>query len=217
MASVCFYFQVHQPYRLRRYSVFDTDHHYFDDFKNAELCRKIAAKCYVPANKMLLDTIRQHDGRFRIAFSMTGVLLEQCELYAPEVIETFQQLNATGCVEFLDETYYHSLAFLYSREEFRAQVEMHRKKIKELFGQEPRVFRNTELIYNNDLAHFVSHMGYDGVITEGADHILGYRTAEQYRVSPTARAAVKTAAAELSSSAMISHTGSATAPGISGH
>ena len=176
MASVCFYFQVHQPYRLRRYSVFDTDHHYFDDVKNAELCRKIAARCYLPANKMLLETIRQHEGKFRVAFSMTGVLLEQCELYAPEVIETFQQLSATGCVEFLDETYYHSLAFLYSREEFRAQVEMHRKKIKNLFGQEPRVFRNTELIYNNDLAHFVNHMGYDGIITEGADHILGYRT-----------------------------------------
>ncbi len=176
MASVCFYFQVHQPYRLRRYSVFDTDRHYFDDYKNAEICRKIAAKCYIPAGKMLLETIRQHDGRFRVAFSLTGVILEQCQQNAPEVIEVFQELNKTGCVEFLDETYYHSLAFLYSREEFRAQVEQHRRKIKELFGQEPRVFRNTELIYNNDLAHFVSHMGYDGIITEGADHILGSRS-----------------------------------------
>jgi alpha-amylase len=176
MASVCFYFQVHQPFRLRRYSVFDTDRHYFDDYKNAELCRKIAARCYLPANQLLLDTLRQHDGRFRIAYSLTGVILEQCQLYCPEVIESLQQLNATGCVEFLDETYYHSLSFLYSREEFREQVELHRKKIKELFGQEPRVFRNTELIYNNDLAHFVSHMGYDGVITEGADQILGYRS-----------------------------------------
>ncbi len=175
MASVCFYFQMHQPFRLRRYSVFDTDRHYFDDRLNAELCRKVAARCYLPANQLMLDLIRQFDGKFRIAFSMTGSILEQCQQYVPEVIESLQQLNSTGCVEFLDETYYHSLSFLYSREEFRAQVDQHRKKIKELFGQEPRVFRNTELIYNNDLAHFVSHMGYDGIITEGADNILGYR------------------------------------------
>jgi alpha-amylase len=176
MASVCFYFQVHQPYRLRRYSVFDTDRHYFDDFKNADILRKVATKCYLPTNRMLLETIRMHEGRFRVAFSVTGAALEQFDQYAPEVMDTFHQLNQTGCVEFLEETYYHSLSFLYSREEFRAQVELHRKKIKELFGQEPRVFRNTELIYNNDLAHFVSHMGYDAVITEGADHILGYRS-----------------------------------------
>ena len=176
MASVCFYFQVHQPYRLRRYSVFDTDRHYFDDTKNAELCRKVAHKCYLPANRMLLDTIRVHEGRFRIAYSITGVALEQFIRYAPEVMDTFHQLNDTKCVEFLDETYYHSLSFLYSREEFRAQVEAHRDLIKKTFNQEPRVFRNTELIYNNDLAHFVSHMGYDGILTEGADHVLGFRS-----------------------------------------
>src|SRR5215203_6948966 len=176
MASVCFYFQVHQPFRLRRYSVFDTDRHYFDDHKNAEIARKVAVKCYLPANRMLLETIRMHEGRFRIAYSITGVALDQFQSAAPEVMDTFHQLNDTGCVEFLDETYHHSLSFLYSRDEFRTQVELHRRKIKELFGQEPRVFRNTELIYNNDLAHFVSHMGYDAIITEGADHILGYRS-----------------------------------------
>jgi alpha-amylase len=176
MASVCFYFQLHQPYRLRRYSVFDTDRHYFDDYKNAEICRKVAHKCYLPANKVMLETIKEHQGRFRVSYSITGLALEQFEQYVPEVIESFQELNATGCVEFLEETYYHSLAFLYSREEFRAQVELHRQKIRSLFGQEPRVFRNTELIYNNDLAHFVSHMGYDAVVTEGADTILGYRS-----------------------------------------
>src|SRR5437762_5795546 len=158
MASVCIYFQVHQPFRLRRYSVFDTDRHYFDDHKNAEILRKVAAKCYLPANKMLLETIRQHEGRFRIAFSLSGVILEQFQQYAPEVLDTFRALAETGCVEYLEETYFHSLAFLYSREEFRAQVEMHRAKIKQLFNQEPRVFRNTELIYNNVLAHFVGHM-----------------------------------------------------------
>lgn len=176
MASVCFYFQVHQPYRLRRYSVFDTDRHYFDELQNAELLRKVAQRCYLPANTMLLETIRQHDGAFRVAFSLSGVVLEQLEQFAPEVVETFSELNDTGCVEFLDETYYHSLSFLYSREEFRTQVEMHRALIKKLFGQEPRVFRNTELIYNNDLAHFVSHMGYDGILAEGADQILGTRS-----------------------------------------
>ena len=176
MASVCFYFQLHQPFRLRRYSVFDTDRHYFDDYKNAEICRKVAHKSYLPANKVMLETIKEHQGRFRVSYSITGVALEQFEQYAPEVIESFQALNATGCVEFLEETYYHSLSFLYSREEFRTQVELHRQKIKALFGQEPRVFRNTELIYNNDLAHFVSHMGYDAIVTEGADHILGYRS-----------------------------------------
>ena len=186
MASVCFYFQVHQPFRLRRYSVFDTDRHYFDDRLNAEMIRKVASKCYVPANRMLLETIRKHDGKFRVAYSVTGSVLEQCAQYAPEVIESLQQLNSTGCVEFLGETYYHSLSFLYSREEFRAQVDLHRKKIKELFGQEPRIFRNTELIYNNDLAHFVSHMGYDGILTEGADHILGYRNANSVYRPPHA-------------------------------
>ncbi|HEX8520756.1 MAG TPA: glycoside hydrolase family 57 protein [Tepidisphaeraceae bacterium] len=176
MASVCFYFQVHQPFRLRRYSVFDTDRHYYDEHKNAEIMRKVAHKCYLPANRLLLDVIKQHEGRFRCAFSVTGLALEQFEKYVPEVMETFHLLNQTGCVEFLAETYYHSLAFLYSREEFRAQVDLHRAKIKQLFGQDPRVFRNTELIFNNDLAYFVSHMGYDGILTEGADHILGSRS-----------------------------------------
>src|SRR5438105_5029398 len=110
MPSVCFYFQVHQPFRLRRYSVFDPDRHYFDEFKNAEIVRKVGHKCYLPANRMMLDTIRMHEGRFRIAYSVTGVALEQFQKYAPEVLETFVELNKTGCVEFLDETYYHSMS-----------------------------------------------------------------------------------------------------------
>jgi alpha-amylase len=176
MASVCFYFQVHQPFRLRRYSVFDSDPNYYDDAKNAEIARKVAHKCYLPANRMFLDVIREHGDRFKMAYSISGLAIEQFQQYVPEVIDTFHELNATGCVEFLSETYYHSLAFLYSREEFRQQVDLHRALIKKLFGQEPRVFRNTELIYNNDLAHFVSHMGYDAVLSEGADHILGFRS-----------------------------------------
>jgi alpha-amylase len=188
MASICFYFQVHQPYRLRRYSVFDTDRHYFDEQKNGEICRKVAHKCYLPANRTLLEVIRRHEGRFRVSFSVTGVAIEQFEKYAPEVLDTFHELNETGCVEFLAETYYHALAFLYSREEFREQVELHRKLIKRRFGQDPRVFRNTELIYNNDLAHFVANMGYDGILAEGADHILGYRSPNYvYRPLNTSR------------------------------
>ncbi|HEY1683648.1 MAG TPA: glycoside hydrolase family 57 protein [Tepidisphaeraceae bacterium] len=176
MVSVCLYFQIHQPFRLRRYSVFDSDQNYFDDYQNGEICRKVAQHCYMPANLAMLETIRAHEGKFRFAFSITGTALEQFERYVPEVIRGFQQLAETGCVEFLEETYYHSLAFLYSRTEFRDQIELHRKKIKELFNQEPRVFRNTELIYNNDLAQFISKMGYDGVLADGSDQLLGTRS-----------------------------------------
>jgi len=177
MASVCFYFQVHQPTRLRHYTVFDQNDHYFDDYKNAEICRKVANKCYLPANRVLLDLINRFDGRFKISYSITGTLLEQFQLYSPEVLSTFDALARTGCVEFLAETYYHSLSFLYSHEEFEEQVNLHTSTIENLFGQTPRVFRNTELIYNNDLARVIESMGrFDAIITEGADHILGYRS-----------------------------------------
>jgi alpha-amylase len=176
MASVCFYFQVHQPYRLRRYSVFDTDPYYFDDYKNAEICRKVAAKCYLPSNRLMLDLVQRHKGRFRVSYSISGVAVDQFLEYCPEVIDSFRALVNTGCVELLGETYYHSLAFLYSRDEFRHQVNSHKAKMQEVFGYEPRVFRNTELIYNNDLAHYVQEMGYAGVLAEGADYILGYRS-----------------------------------------
>ncbi|HUW99499.1 MAG TPA: glycoside hydrolase family 57 protein [Phycisphaerae bacterium] len=176
MASVCFYFQVHQPFRLRRYSVFDSDANYFDDYKNADICRKVAQKCYLPTNRLLLDLITKHGRAFACSFSITGVALEQFERWAPEVVQSFQALVDTGQVELLAETYYHSLAFLYSREEFRDQVAAHSAKMAEVFGFRPTVFRNTELIYNNDLGHFVQGMGYKGVLAEGADHILGYRS-----------------------------------------
>jgi alpha-amylase len=178
MPSVCFYFQVHQPMRLRHYTVFDNDDCYFDEAKNAAVCKKVANKCYLPANRMLLKLIQQHRGRFRIAYSLTGVLLEQLERYCPEVLSTFHALAQTGCVEFLAETYYHSLSFLYSRQEFIAQVRQHAALMQELFGRAPTVFRNTELIYNNDLALLIEALGcFDAIITEGADHILGYRSA----------------------------------------
>ncbi len=176
MASVCFYFQVHQPYRLRRYNIFDSGTDYFDEYKNGEICRKVANKCYLPANRLLLKLINRHDGRFKIAYSVTGVVLDQFEQYAPGVLSTFHALAETGCVEFLTETYHHSLSFLYSKEEFSEQVKMHQDRIQALFGQRPRVFRNTELIYNNALSDAAREMGFDGIICEGADHILGFRS-----------------------------------------
>lgn len=177
MPSVCFYFQVHQPVRLKHYTVFDNSDHYFDDYKNAAICKKVANKCYLPANRVLLELVRKFKGRFKIAYSLTGVLLEQLELYAPEVLSTFHALAQTGCVEFLAETYYHSLSFLYSRHEFVEQVKKHMDVISQLFGQKPRVFRNTELIYKNDLALLIEAMGcFDAIMSEGADHILGFRS-----------------------------------------
>ncbi|HHI04245.1 MAG TPA: alpha-amylase, partial [Candidatus Woesearchaeota archaeon] len=178
MVSVCFYFQVHQPFRLRNYSIFDIgkNTNYFDEKKNKEVMQKVAGKCYLPTNKTMLDLINKHDGRFKISYSISGVALEQFEKYAPEVLDSFMDLNDTGCVEFLNETYYHSLSFLYSKEEFREQIKLHQKKIKSLFKQTPMVFRNTELIFNNELANFIQKMGYNGILAEGADHILGWRS-----------------------------------------
>ena len=177
MPSVCFYFQVHQPLRLRHYTVFDTGEGYFDDYKNASICRKVANKCYLPTNRLLLDLIRQFDGKFKVAFSLTGVLLEQFQQFCPEVLSTFDALARTGHVEFLAETYYHSLSFLYSREEFLEQVAKQVETIRYLFGQTPKVFRNTELIYNNDLGQTIESLGqFDAILSEGAEQVLGYRS-----------------------------------------
>ncbi|MHC4286899.1 MAG: glycoside hydrolase family 57 protein [Planctomycetota bacterium] len=176
MPSVCFYFQVHQPFRLRHYTVFEESPRYFDEFKNASICRKVANKCYLPSNRLLLDVIRRFEGRFKISYSITGVVLEQFKKYCPEVMSTFDALAQTGCVEFIGETYYHSLSFLYSSDEFIAQINKHSELIQQLYGQTPRVFRNTELIYSNELAETIEKMDrFDAIITEGADHILGHR------------------------------------------
>ena len=178
MVSVCFYFQVHQPLRLRNYSVFDigNNRNYFNDEKNKIIFKKVSQKCYIPTNNLILDLINKTDGKFKVSYSITGVALEQMEQFAPEVIDSFKDLAATGYVEFLSETYYHSLSYLYSKNEFKEQVELHKNRIKELFDYEPTVFRNTELIYNNELAKFVEDLGYTGILGEGADHILGWRS-----------------------------------------
>ncbi len=178
MVSVCFYFQVHQPFRMRKYSVFEIGkrHDYFDDAKNIEVLKKVARKCYLPANQVMLELLNKHP-EFKISYSLSGVFMEQCERWAPEVIESFKALVKTGRVEILSETYHHSLAYLFSKDEFREQVMLHKKKVKELFNATPQVFRNTELIYNNEIANFVEGMGFKGIIAEGWDPVLGWRSA----------------------------------------
>jgi len=182
MPSVCFYFQVHQPLRLKKYRIFDigSERQYFNDsseskLNNVKILNKVASKCYLPANNVLYGLLKKHPD-FKISFSFSGVFLEQIEDNAPEVLESFQRLVDTGQVEVLSETYYHSLAFLYSREEFEKEVLLHRKMVKRLFGQTPKVFRNTELIYSDEIAKVIEGMGYKGILAEGADHVLGWRS-----------------------------------------
>lgn len=178
MATVCLYFQVHQPRRLRRYSIFDVglSHDYEDEALNRRILERVAAKCYVPANRLLLSLIAAHEGRLRLAFCLSGVLLDQLERYRPDVLEGFQALAKTGCVEFLNETYCHSLAYLFSAGEFREQVDLHRRRMEELFGLPGRTFRHTELIYSNDLAAVAQEMGYEAILAEGTDRLLGRRS-----------------------------------------
>ncbi len=176
--SICLYFQVHQPTRLRLYRFFDIgkDSHYYDDFANRTILRRVAQKCYLPMNQLMLDLIKQYKGKFKIAYSISGSALEQFQRFAPEVIDSFKALAATGKVEFLAETYYHSLASLASESEFRHQVGKHAAKIEELFGVKPVTFRNTELIYSNGIGEMVYDLGYKTMLTEGARHIMGWKS-----------------------------------------
>lgn len=177
MPDVCFYFQVHQPRRLRRYSVFETEPTYFDDEANASILRRVAQKCYMPATSLLLRQIERHGDRFAIAFSLTGQVIEQLKRWSPDVIDNFRKLAQTGCVEFLSETHDHSLASLYSSDDFEHQVRRHDELIDDLFGQTPSIFRNTELIYANDLAQSLAKTGrYRGVLAEGVDALLDGRS-----------------------------------------
>lgn len=179
MRSLCLYFQVHQPFRIRKdfsYFAIGTDECFEDDVKNRDILRRVADKCYLPANRLMLELIERSHGKFRIAYSISGVALEQFQAWAPEVVTSFQNLMATGCVEMIGETYYHSLASLFSPREFRSQVKAHSQKIFELFGAQPKTFRNTELIYQDSLAPLIEGMGFRTVLAEGADRILGWRS-----------------------------------------
>ena len=178
MKTICFYFQVHQPFRLRRYRFFDIgkNHNYFDEFANRSIIHKVAEKCYLPTNKLMLDLVKEYGSRFRIAYSISGTALDQFEMYAPEVLESFQKLAKTGCVEFLAETYSHSLSALKNREEFTRQVNAQIDKVEKLIGYKPKSFRNTELIYSDEIGAMVADMGFNTMLTEGAKHILGWKS-----------------------------------------
>ena len=178
MKTVCLYFQVHQPFRFKRYRFFDigNDHYYYDDYSNESILNKVASNCYLPANQLMLKMIKKHKGKFKVAFSITGIAMEQFRLYAPEVIDSFKELADTGCVEFLGETYSHSLVSLKNNEEFKAQVTAHSDLMETTFGKRPKVFRNTELIYSDLMGDVVVQMGFKAMLSEGAKHILGWKS-----------------------------------------
>ena len=182
MPSICLYFEVHQPLRLNRFSVFNIGNDisnpvYFNGKLNQEIFEKVARKCYLPTNNLLIDLINRSDGKFRVSFSLTGTFVEYCKQYMPEVIDSFKELFKTGAVDMIEETYYHSLSSLYDdMDEFEEQVKLHRQMIKNLFNYKPRIFRNTEAIYDNRIAKKVADMGYKGIITEGTEKVLHWRS-----------------------------------------
>ena len=185
MASVCFYFQLHQPWRLRRYSVFANDPFYFDDAANEQILRKVADKCYRPTTLKMLDLVKRHDRRFRCSYSITCTALEQLQRWAPDVVDTLKELVDTGACELIGETSHHSPSFLFSKKEFDAQVTVHQQKMQEVFGVVPKIFRNTELIYSNELAHHIAARGqHKAIICEGVDRLLGFRSPNYIYVPP---------------------------------
>lgn len=178
MKSVCFYFKIHQPYRLKRYRFFDigNDHYYYDDFADDEIITRVAQNSYIPMADTLLDMIQQSNREFKFAISISGTAIEQLQMYVPEYIDKLRQLSETGCVEFLSGTYSHSLASLEDPEEFMREVKAHDDLINRLFGQKPKVFANTELIYDDEIAMMVASMGFKTTLTDGAKHILGWKS-----------------------------------------
>ena len=178
MKTVCLYFQVHQPWRLKKYRFFNMgkDHNYLDDLLNRSIMQKVARQCYLPMNALLLKLIKENKGKFRCTFSITGTAVEQFRAFAPEVLDSFKELAATGCVEFLAETYSHSLASLASKEDFTEQVKLHMAMLKKEFGVKPTAFRNTELIYSDEIGEMVAGMGFRTMLAEGAKHVLGWKS-----------------------------------------
>ncbi|MFI3306372.1 MAG: glycoside hydrolase family 57 protein [Rikenellaceae bacterium] len=178
MKTICLYFQVHQPWRLKTYRFFNIgiDHNYLDDLLNRSIMQQIANDCYLPMNALLLDLIKSSNGAFRCSFSITGIAIEQFKLFAPDVLKSFKELAKTGCVEFMAETYSHSLAALASEDEFCQEVERHSAMIESEFGVKPTAFRNTELIYSDQIAELVANMGYKTMLAEGARHVMGWKS-----------------------------------------
>ncbi|MCX4331241.1 MAG: glycoside hydrolase family 57 protein [Muribaculaceae bacterium] len=188
MKAINFIFQIHQPYRLKRYRFFDigNDHYYYDDFANDEIITRIAQRSYMPACETLLRMIQDSKGKFRCAIAISGDALEQCEQYVPEFIDLLKKLADTGKVEFLGAPYAYSLASLGDAEEFADQIKLHRDKIQALFGQSPKVLRNTELIYSDEIAPQLVELGFKGVVTEGAKHVLGWKSPDYVYSAATA-------------------------------
>jgi alpha-amylase len=184
MPNVTFYFEVHQPYRLKRVYSFIENKEFIDLDKNREIFSKVADKCYIPMTKLLIDLVKEYQ-EFKVSFSLTGVFMEQAETFKPEVIQLFQQLFDTGNMELLDETYYHSLSSLISKDEFIEQVKQHKSLMYKYFKFHPKVFRNTEAMYSNEIADTVSKMGYKGIISEGWDRVLGWRSPNYVYTDPT--------------------------------
>ena len=178
MRSICLYFQVHQPYRLRTYRFFNigSDHYYYDDYQNRHIIKRVAEKCYLPANRMMLQLISEFGKAFKVSYSISGTALDQFSHFAPEVIDSFRKLASTGCVEFLCETEYHSLASLGNEKEFIRQVDIHRQRIDDLFGQKTLTFRNSELIYSDLIGESIANQGFHTMLTEGAKHVLGWKS-----------------------------------------
>ena len=176
--TLCFYFQIHQPVRLRRYRFFDIGkrHDYFDEYVNRSTIRRITEKCYLPMNHLIMDLIKRYGTNFKVSFSISGSALEQFALHAPEVIESFKELAKTGSVEFLAETYAHSLASLSDTDEFERQVQRHTARMEELFGQKPVTLRNSSLIYSDQIGKRVAAMGFESMLTDGAKHVLGWKS-----------------------------------------
>ena len=178
MKTICLYFEIHQIIHLKRYRCFDIgrDHYYYDDYENERGISDIAERSYIPALTTLIDMAKSNEGAFKVALSISGVALEQLEVYAPQVIELLHELNGTGCCEFLCEPYSHGLSSLANEECFIEEVERMRTKIKQVFGKEPKVFRNSSLIYSNEIGSVIANMGFKGMLTEGAKHILGWKS-----------------------------------------
>jgi alpha-amylase len=179
MTDVCFYFEVHQPVRLKRVHLFNMPEgvHYWDDANNKKIFERVSDKCYIPMNKLLLDQIKEHGESFAASFSLSGTFIEQAKQFRPDVMDSFRALADTGCVEFLDETYYHSLAGLWEDQtELKGQIEAHRDLMQKELGVKPTFYRNTELIYDNRIARTIESLGYIGIATEGTEKILGWRS-----------------------------------------
>ena len=178
MKTICLYFEIHQNIQLKRYRFFDigTDHYYYDDYEDERLITDVANRSYMPALDALGEMLKEHPGFFKVAFSLSGVGMEQLEIHAPQVLEKLQELNQTGCVEFLAEPYSHGLASLANEESFAKEVKRQCQKMKEYFGKEPKVLRNSSLIYSDDIGAQAAQMGFKGMLTEGARHVLGWKS-----------------------------------------